>query len=340
MPQPREKDENAKVEASGPTTIAIAAIGAVILVAVLIGLLSPSGDPTVSPDRPLAKGVARLGATRKAEWIMPGRNTEIPEGAKLVADRRLELGRGLAQIRFNSGAEILLEGPAVFEPSGQNGGALHSGKLTADVPPQAAGFSVQTPGALIVDLGAEFGVAVELDGSSEVEVFSGNVKISPARPQGDGSSACQFQRGQIALIGPTATGRVALPEEVVLIVVIEHPVRVIVPAPHLANVKLGAQRFIVKRLDVANLVAGFDHRDDFFRRAGGDLCGLAKVFRHVEVGPPVDRVLVAWEIAVEIMDERVADGDRRAAALSLVRDGEDNVLARDLDLLGVLRIVV
>ncbi len=137
-------------------------------------------------------------------------------------------------------------------------------------------------------------------------------------------------------VGPVAPCRVALPEEVVLAVVVEHPVRVVVPASHLAHVKLGPERFVVERLEVADFVAGFEHFADFRCGFGDDLRGLANVFGHVEVGPPVDGILVRWEVAVEIVDELVADDDRHPAALSLVRNGEDDVFARDFDLLGVL----
>ena len=184
--------------------VAGAAAAAVILAAVSIGLLDRDGKQVVQPGPPPVRHVARLGATFEAQWVMPGPDTAIPTGAKLVAGRRLELGRGLAEISFNSGAGIILEGPAVFEPTSENGGVLHSGKLAANVPAGAAGFSVHTPSAMIVDLGTEFGVAVEADGTSEVQVFSGSVEISPDSPKGDDSSACQVHHGQIARIGPSA----------------------------------------------------------------------------------------------------------------------------------------
>ena len=186
------------------TIVALAAAAAVILTAVSIGLLGPNGNHVVQPGPPPARGVARLGATSEAQWVMPGPDTAIPTGAKLVAGRRLELGRGLAEISFNSGARMILEGPAVFEPTSENGGFLHSGKLAANVPAGAAGFSVHTPSAMIVDLGTEFGVAVEADGTSEVQVFSGNVEISLDGPKRDDSSVCRVRAGQIVRIGPDA----------------------------------------------------------------------------------------------------------------------------------------
>ena len=185
------------------TIVAVAAAAALILAVLSIRLLERNGDHVVQSGPPPVRGVARLGATSGAQWVMPGRDTAIPTGAKLVADRRLELSRGLAEINFNSGAGMILEGPAVFEPTSENRGFLRSGKLAANVPAGAAGFSVRTPSAMIVDLGTEFGVAVEDDGTSEVQVFSGIVEISPANIEGDDSSVRRVHDGQTARIGPS-----------------------------------------------------------------------------------------------------------------------------------------
>ena len=188
-----------------PRTIVAAAVAAAaILAAVFIGLPDRNGDEVVQPGPPPVLEVARLGATHEAQWVMPGSDTAIPTGAKLAAGRRLELARGLAEISFDSGAGIILEGPAVFEPTSENGGYLHSGRLAANVPVGAAGFSVHTPSAVIVDLGTEFGVAVEDDGTSEVQVFSGNVEISPGGVTGDESSVCRVHDGQTTRIDPSA----------------------------------------------------------------------------------------------------------------------------------------
>ena len=52
---------------------------------------------------------------------------------------------------------------------------MKRGRLAADVPPSAKGFTVITPTGDAVDLGTRFGVDVPSSGSAEVHVFQGEV---------------------------------------------------------------------------------------------------------------------------------------------------------------------
>lgn len=93
----------------------------------------------------------------------------------------VELIRGQATLQMQNGAEVILEAPARGELVSGTLFRLEHGRITVRVPEQAIGFRVLTPTAEIVDLGTEFGVAVEADGASEVHVFRGLVV---ARRQG------------------------------------------------------------------------------------------------------------------------------------------------------------
>ena len=88
---------------------------------------------------------------------------------------RLKLNAGLAQIEFLQGANVVLEGPVEFELFGPNEGSLLLGKLRANVPQVAKGFSIDTPKGKVVDLGTEFGLNVEEDGVTEIYVYVGKV---------------------------------------------------------------------------------------------------------------------------------------------------------------------
>ena len=128
--------------------------------------------------------VAELRGGAGARWSKDG----APEAdGRLPAGRRLVLATGLAEIAFASGAHVILEGPAEFEPLSPSGARLSRGLLSAHVPPAARGFVVRTPDATVVDLGTEFGIAVELGGLSDVEVFAGRVEVglgADAKPTG------------------------------------------------------------------------------------------------------------------------------------------------------------
>lgn len=62
---------------------------------------------------------------------------------------------GIAQIEFYQGARILIEGPAELQLVSSGEATCTRGKLSANVPPQAKGFRINTPKGTIVDLGTE-----------------------------------------------------------------------------------------------------------------------------------------------------------------------------------------
>lgn len=89
----------------------------------------------------------------------------------------LRLGSGAVMVEFYSGARVVLEGPAVFEVVSESAGFLRSGRLTAQVPPQAKGFTVEVEGMKVVDLGTAFGMSVGEGSEPEVHVFDGEVEV-------------------------------------------------------------------------------------------------------------------------------------------------------------------
>ena len=101
----------------------------------------------------------------------PRKGTELQAGM-------YRLGRGLLQLQFDGGVMVYVEAPARFDAVSNSRVLLHSGRLSAKVPPEGIGFTVETPEAEVVDLGTEFSVDVE-GGASEVHVFDGLVRVNP-----------------------------------------------------------------------------------------------------------------------------------------------------------------
>ena len=147
---------------------AFVAAAALLLLGIGLGLRSSGGR-----DRPLAT-FARLAEVKSCKWIWGTLPTEV--GARLGAGR-LRLAGGLARIVFDDGAEITLEAPADLELLSVERCVLHGGRLVANVPPPALGFTVETPTAVLNDLGTEFGVNVRDPGTSDVQVFRGLVDV-------------------------------------------------------------------------------------------------------------------------------------------------------------------
>src|SRR5581483_6056356 len=91
----------------------------------------------------------------------------------LMPGNRFRLRAGRASLSFFSGVTLTLEGPADVELIAMDRVFCHRGRLRARVPAGAEGFVVASPGSAVVDLGAEFGLNVEADGTAQVMVFEG-----------------------------------------------------------------------------------------------------------------------------------------------------------------------
>jgi hypothetical protein len=96
--------------------------------------------------------VAALIRTSDCRWADKGKTPS--EGAQFRMGHTLNLTAGLVEIAFACGAKAILEGPAVLELQSEKGGALRSGRLTADVPDEIVGFKIDTPLAQVVSLSA------------------------------------------------------------------------------------------------------------------------------------------------------------------------------------------
>jgi hypothetical protein len=118
-----------------------------------------------------AGSVATLLFADNCQW---GKNGRLVEGQRLVAGSLL-LERGLAVLRFDGGAAVVLEGPTELELVSRGFARLASGRLTVRAPEEAAGFTVRTPASDVVDLGTEFAVVVERGGATELHVLEGEV---------------------------------------------------------------------------------------------------------------------------------------------------------------------
>jgi RNA polymerase sigma-70 factor (ECF subfamily) len=121
--------------------------------------------------------VAQLLSTRDCQWSEGA--AALTDGNLLRRGQRIEIDAGLVEIAFHSGAKVLVEGPARFTLDGLESGSLGVGRLLAHVPVEASGFLISAPVAEIVDLGTEFGVAVERSGAAEIHVLVGSVAVQP-----------------------------------------------------------------------------------------------------------------------------------------------------------------
>jgi FecR protein len=143
-----------------------AAAAAVIVTAVLwMSAQAPGNTPTI----------ATVLLAEDCTWQ---EGTGVAEGERL-APCTLSLLSGLAIVRFDGGAEVVLRGETEVELLSAAEARLVHGAVTVRAPEEAAGFKLRTPASELTDLGTEFAVKVERSGATELHVLEGEVAYAP-----------------------------------------------------------------------------------------------------------------------------------------------------------------
>jgi FecR protein/NPCBM/NEW2 domain len=122
-------------------------------------------------------------------------------GQKLHAKDELWLKKGCAELALARGGRAVLEGPAKLTFLSDSEVFLAYGKIAATIP--GGGFVVKSPSGVLRDLGTQFGVGVDRDGRTQVEVFEGHVaaQLVSATTQ---PAALTLSAGEAAVISQAA----------------------------------------------------------------------------------------------------------------------------------------
>lgn len=158
--------------------MAVAAM--VVVLAGIVFLLRPTSG----------QAFATLEETRSALW----ESGELPtaDGSRLGRGT-LRLVEGLATLRFDSGAEVILEAPANLTLVDAMNCELSKGTAVSDIPDSAHGFRIKTPSADVVDHGTRFAVSVhESTGETHTQVMEGLVQVEYAASE----KAVELKTGQ------------------------------------------------------------------------------------------------------------------------------------------------
>ncbi len=134
---------------------------------------APAGPRLVQNDDFADGSLAVLTHAVGVEWEG---DLAYAEGAALRPDT-IEIAKGLLQIEFFSGATVVIEGPAKFELIDPMFARCALGRVRANVPHFARGFTIESGDLKVVDLGTEFGFAAERGGAKELHVFDGEVTV-------------------------------------------------------------------------------------------------------------------------------------------------------------------
>jgi len=146
---------------------------------------------------PADQTFATLEQTRAALWESGDLSTA--DGSRL-AQGTLRLAEGLATVRFDSGAEVVLEAPATLTLVDAMNCTLTRGTAVSDIPDSALGFRIKTPSADVVDYGTIFAVSVdEGTGGTHTQVIEGRVQVEDA----NSDEVVELTTGQHNTVGET-----------------------------------------------------------------------------------------------------------------------------------------
>ena len=96
----------------------------------------------------------------------------------------IKLTSGAAELRFDSGTNVVLNGPCELAIETADSARLLAGSVFVDVTEVSNGFLLTTPEAQIIDEGTQYAVAVDSQ-ATEVHVFDGSVIWTPAKTDTD-----------------------------------------------------------------------------------------------------------------------------------------------------------
>ncbi len=152
------------------------------LLVVCVWLLVPRPHLPTPTTATAAPAVATMIHAYEARWdlahIAPIVGTELTSGP-------IKLIEGLVEIRFKTGARVIVEAPAEMNLVDERTAYLTSGALTAYVPEPVTGFVVETPSVRVTDLGTQFGLLAYEGGATDVHMLSGSVRALFRGAEGD-----------------------------------------------------------------------------------------------------------------------------------------------------------
>ncbi|MDO5554898.1 MAG: hypothetical protein Q4G68_14175 [Planctomycetia bacterium] len=176
-----------------PLLFAVTGVASLLAAIVLILWFSCGLLPSIQSGKPLVRQPARLVAGHFGEknsdfncdavaTITQLENVVWKQGSPrhasgaIISPGWIRIESGSVTLEFFCGAQVRLVGPADFMAVTRDLGYCSRGVLTAAVPPQAIGFTIDAPQMTVIDRGTEFLLDVTSE-LSQVQVLKGAVEL-------------------------------------------------------------------------------------------------------------------------------------------------------------------
>jgi len=161
----------------GPIYGSVWFIGGMLAAMIAMAFIAPRMF-TFDPEENAAPSPRTAIVASSIDALWSGRTH--PDGEGWLPAGELRLSRGQVEIRFLSGAMVVLKAPAEFEAVSATEARLSHGSLAARVDGSITTFRIHTPTSEVVDLGTEFGLSVSRSGETDIAVFDGLVHVMAA----------------------------------------------------------------------------------------------------------------------------------------------------------------
>lgn len=206
QPPSRETPQPGKFSQRSLQLVALLSLAAGVLIAMGIGLMSrPSQThapekiadkterpvPVVKPQQPqsptpVAKAVVAI--VTEAIGVSTQDHDRLAIGAELRIEDRISLEQGVVELTTPAGCNLILEGPVDVTLAEMNRIVLRRGKVTGLNETADTSLVIDSPNASIIDVGTEFGVAVNEAQETFVAVYEGSVELAPPHAASDQSN--------------------------------------------------------------------------------------------------------------------------------------------------------
>ncbi|PQO28801.1 FecR domain-containing protein [Blastopirellula marina] len=180
---------------------------------------SPNANLPEEPEMRIVQ-LARSRFFGEPQAFVPGNILDLHHDYALV--------EGCVQLRSRTGAEMIVQAPAVFNVQSAEQVLLKMGTCSVYAPDGAEGFQVSTPKAVVVDKGTRFSIRVNETGEADVEVIEGAAELfavdEMAQPKADSLMLAAGEGRVVNSLGEITTGnanqfgntyRAALPDRII-----------------------------------------------------------------------------------------------------------------------------